>query len=77
MQMIVCSWCQEKNLQDISNTLTRELQSYGKWPVDNKLSLHLWRTEVILCRSKRKLKNAQDFEVKCNGISIESVSVVK
>ncbi len=31
----------------------------------------------ILCGSKRKLKNVQDFEVKCNGVSIKSVSAVK
>ncbi len=73
--MIVCSWCQEENL-DISDTLTKELQLCGKWLVD-KLSLHLGKKEVILCGSKRKLKNAQDFEVKCNGVSIQLVSVVK
>ncbi len=73
MQMTVCSWCQEKNLKDISNTLTKELQSCG-----NKLSLHLGKTEVILwIKEKTKKKNAQDFEVKCNGVSIQSVSVVK
>ncbi len=74
--MIVCSWCQE-NLKDISNTLTKELQSCGKWLVDNRPFLHLGKTETILCGSKRKLKNAHDFEVKCNGVSIQSVSVVK
>ncbi len=62
---------------DISNTLTKELQSCGEWLVDNKVSLHLGKTEVILCGSKRKLKNAQNFEVKCNGIPIQSVSIVK
>ncbi len=45
--------------------------------MDNKLSLHLGKTEAILCGSKRKLKNAQDFEGKCNGVSISSVSAVK
>ncbi len=75
--MIACSWCQEKKLKDISNTLTKELQSCGKWLVDNKLSLHLGKTEVIFCGSKRKLKNAQDLEVKCNRVSIQSVYVVK
>ncbi len=66
-----------KNLKDISNTLTKELQSCGEWLVDNKLSIQLGKTEAILCGSKRKLKNAQDFEVICNGVSIQSVSVVK
>ncbi len=61
----------------MSNTLTKELQSCSEWQVDNKLSLHLGKTEAIICGSKRKLKNAQDFEVKCNGVSISSVSAVK
>ncbi len=75
--MIVCSWCHEKKLKDISNTLTKELQSCGEWLVDNKVSLYLRKTKAILCESKRKLKNAQDFEIKCKGVSIQSVSVVK
>ncbi len=66
-----------KNPKDIWNTLTKELQSCSEWLVDNKLSLHLEKTEAILCGSRRKLKNAQDFEVKCNGVSTSSVSVVK
>ncbi len=45
--------------------------------IDNKLFLNLGKTEAILRGSKRKLKTAQDFEVKCNGVSIQSVSVVK
>ncbi len=45
--------------------------------MDNKLSLHLEKTEAILCGSEREFKNAQDYEVKCNGNSIPSVSVVK
>ncbi len=66
-----------ENPQDIFNTLTKELQLCSEWLVNNKLSLHLGKTEAILCRSKRKLKNVQDFEVKCNGVSIKSVSAVK
>ncbi len=38
---------------------------------------NLGKTEAILYGSKRKLKNVQDFEVKCNGVSIKSVSAVK
>ncbi len=36
-----------------------------------------WKAEAILCGSKRKLINVQDFEVKCNGVSVKSVSAVK
>ncbi len=45
--------------------------------MDKKLSLHLGKTEAILCGSKRKQKNVQDFEKKCNGVSIKSVPAVK
>ncbi len=45
--------------------------------MDNKLSLHLGKTEAILCGSKRKLRNVQDFKVECNGVPIQSVSAVK
>ncbi len=67
----------EENPKDISNTLTKELQSCSEWLVNNKLSLHLGKMEAILCGSKRKLINVQDFEVKSNGVSIKSVSAVK
>ncbi len=76
MQIIVCSWCQE-NLKDISNILTKELQSCSAWLVNNKLSLHLGKTEAVLSGSKRKLKNAQDYEVKYSGVSVSSIYVVK
>ncbi len=66
-----------ENLKDISNTLTKNLQTCSEWLVDNKLSLHLGKAAAILCGSKRKLKNVQDFEVICNGVSIKSVSAVK
>ena len=39
----------------ISNVLGTELESCSKWLVDNKLSLHLGKTECILFGSKRKL----------------------
>ncbi len=57
-----------ENHKDISNILTKELQSCSEWLVDNKLSLHLGKTDAILCASKRKPKNVQDFKVKCNGV---------
>ncbi len=67
-----------KNLKDISNTRTKEIQLCGEWLEDNKLSLHLGKTEAMLSGSEITIKkNALDFEVKCNGVSIQSVSVVK
>ena len=45
--------------------------------MDNKLSLHLGKTESILFGSKRKLKKVESFDVKCDNKSIKHVNSVK
>ncbi len=45
--------------------------------IDNKLSLHLGKTEAILFGTKRKLTRANDFKVFCNGMEISTSSSVK
>ena len=45
--------------------------------MDNKLSLHLGKTESILFGSKRKLKKVESFDVKCGNESIKHVNSVK
>ena len=45
--------------------------------MDNKLSLHLGKTESILFGSKRKLKNVETFEVRCGQEIIKHVNSVK
>ena len=66
-----------KDPDHISNTLSHELESCNKWLVDNKLSLHLGKTEAILFGSKRKLNKVKSFHVKCNDNIIKSSPVVK
>lgn len=61
----------------ISNVLGNELQNCSKWLVDNKLSLHLGKTECILFGSRRALGKVDNFGVHCNGHTIESQSSVK
>ena len=51
----------------ISKILSQELESCRQWLIDNKLSLHLGKTETILFGSKRKLKSVKKFEVICDG----------
>ena len=46
--------------------------------IDNKLSLHLGKTEGILFGTKRKLNSVisvQDFSINCNGMTISTSSV--
>ena len=47
------------------------------WLVDNKLSLHLGKTESIIFASKHKLKSAKNLNITCNGQVINSTSSVK
>ena len=51
--------------------------SCSDWLVDNKLSLHLGKTECILFGPKRKLKKVKYFKVTCFNHVIESTSSVK
>jgi len=53
------------------------LQAVSSWLNDNKLSLHLGKTESIVFGSKHKLKSNPSLNVSCNGIAIQSTSSVK
>ena len=61
----------------IADDLSRELESCRQWLIDNKLSLHLGKTEAILFGSKRKLKRVNSFEVRCGEIKVTNVKSVK
>ena len=65
------------NSKEIGEELSRELESCRQWLIDNKLSLHLGKTEAILFGSKRKLKRDHSFEVKCGEIKVTNVNSVK
>jgi len=66
-----------KDVQYIQQTLSFELESVSKWLIDNKLSLHLGKTESILFGTKRKLKSHSELNITCNGSKIVSKSSVK
>ena len=66
-----------KDANLIASILSENLQSCSNWLLDNKLSLHLGKTEAILFGTKRKLKNVKEFIVKCHDITIQNVKCVK
>ena len=66
-----------KDANIIASILSENLSSCRKWLIDNKLSLHLGKTETIIFGTKQKLKNVKDFSVKCNKINIQKVKCVK
>ncbi|CAL4250844.1 unnamed protein product, partial [Meganyctiphanes norvegica] len=60
----------------IAEKLSNDLKSCHDWLVDNKLSLHLGKTECILFSTKRKIKLENDFKVFHNSTPIKQVKHV-
>ena len=67
----------DKDINVVELKLNQELENVKKWFTDNKLSLHLGKTESILFASKRKLKTRNCLNIVCNNIQIKSVDNVK
>ena len=62
-----------KDASVIGERLSKELALCNQWLVDNKLSLHVGKTECILFGSKRRLKGATDFSVNLDGNAVTQV----
>ena len=62
---------------DIEHALKEDLRLVSQWLVDNKLSLHLGKTESILFGSKHRLKSNSSLDITCNGTVINPTSSVK
>ena len=61
----------------ISQKLWKFLENCSTWLLDNKLSLHMGKTECILFGPPRKLKNIDKFEVVYDNHVIKSTDSVK
>jgi len=66
-----------KDLEQLSEFLSNQLSQCNRWLVDNRLSLHLGKTEVIVFGSRKRLKNVTEFNVKCGDTMIKRVTSVK
>ena len=66
-----------KDITVIESQLSSDLENLSNWLIDNKLSLHLGKTESILFGSKRKLKKHSKLNIQCKGVKINSNSEVK
>ena len=55
----------------IADRLSSELSRCKHWLVDNRLSLHIGKTESLLFGTKRRLKGAENFCVFCDGTPVE------
>ena len=61
----------DKHISNIEKLLKKELETVSDWLIDNKLSLHLGKTESILFGSKIKLKSESNLNISCRGTDIE------
>lgn len=66
-----------KDVGQIQITLSKELESIREWLIDNKLSLHLGKTESILFGTNRKLKLAPQLNIECAGSKLANRPSVK
>ena len=49
----------DKDASNVETSLQRELEVVSDWLVDNKLSLHLGKTESVLSGSKQRLRSVR------------------
>ena len=66
-----------KDPKIVSKCISTELDSCNNWLIDNKLSLHVGKTECILFGSKRKLNYVKNFHVNYKDHSIKGTKTVK
>ena len=67
----------DSNPDVIARDLSLDLESCNNWLINNKLSLHVGKTELILFGSRKQLKQAANFHVSYNGYDIQPVSSLK
>ena len=67
----------DKDPNSIASHLSTQLDNCKEWMTENRLSLHVGKTESILFGSSRKLRMAGDFQVACEGVPVKRVSCVK
>ena len=66
-----------KNHEVISQKLSNVMESCSNWLVDNKLSLHLGKTECVLFGPRRKLRSITNFHAQCKDHIIKAQDSVK
>ena len=67
----------DKDPIKIGQQLSKNLSSCNKWLVDNKLSFHMGKTELILFGTKRKLSKWKGYTIECEGQTITATPHVK
>ena len=66
-----------KSVFDIEETLGHELTFLSEWLVDNKLSIHLRKTESILFGSNKKIRKQSTMKIICGDNEVAAKDNVK
>ena len=67
----------DKDVTNIESLLQKEFAVVSECLIDNKLSLHLEKTESILFGSRPRLRSKSVSNISCKGTAIESKKSVK
>ena len=65
-----------KDVLEIERILSVELGAVSEWLCENRLSLHLGKTQSILFGSKKRISKCGELHVTCDGSAIGSESEV-
>ena len=63
--------------EELQTTLEREFTEISNWYTDNRLTINVKKTKLMLAGSKRMLSLFEDFELKPNGTQIDRVQSFK
>jgi hypothetical protein len=66
-----------KKLSEVEISVSEDLSSVSQWLIDNKLLLHLGKTESIVFGSKQKLRSHSKLNINCNDTAIEVSTSIK
>ena len=61
-----------KDVSEVERTLSMELGAVSEWLCENRLSLHLGKTQSILFGSKKRLTICSELHITCDGCVIGS-----
>ena len=65
------------DLTKIERDLTENMLNVSKWLSQNRLSLHLGKTESILFGSNKKLKNSNPLSIVVDNVRLQETKCVK
>jgi len=70
-------FCDASTRQEFQIALEREFTEISNWYTDNRLTINVKKTKLMLAGSKRMLSLFEDFELQTNGTQIDRVQSFK